>query len=47
MSPEPVSAPVLISEQPDRVRRSTASPPWRHVNSVGGVEHPMTPAWKC
>ncbi|HXO78819.1 MAG TPA: hypothetical protein VN856_02910 [Mycobacterium sp.] len=28
MSPRPVSARVLISAQPDRVRRSTASPAW-------------------
>lgn len=26
MSPRPVSAPVLIGEQPDRLRRSTVSP---------------------
>ena len=48
MSPRPVSAPVLISEQPDRVRRSTASPAFA-LREFGwrGVGLAMSPAWKC
>jgi hypothetical protein len=46
MSPRPVSAPVLMGEQPERVRRSTASPALASPGIVwGGVGHAMTPAW--
>lgn len=48
MSPRPVSAPVLICEKPDRVRRSTASPALASREfGWGGVGHPIAPAWKC
>ena len=43
MSPRSASAPVLMSEQPARVRRRTASRAWRHVNSIGRVKHPDDP----
>lgn len=39
VSPRPLPAAILI----ERVRRSPASPPRRHVNSVVRVQHPMTP----
>ena len=39
MSPRQVSAPVLI----ERVGRSTASPAFASLNSVGGVGHPDDP----
>ncbi len=48
MGLRPVTAPVLISEQPERVRRSTASPALASCDfGWGGVGQPMTPAWKC
>jgi hypothetical protein len=48
MSLRPVSAPVLMGEQPERVRRWTASPALASRGfGWGGVEQPMTPAWKC
>ena len=48
MSPRPVSAPVLMGDQRERVRRWTASPALASREfGWGGVGHPMTPAWKC
>ena len=48
MSPRRLSAPVLTSEQPERARRRTARPPSASRDfGWGGVEQPMTPAWKC
>ena len=47
MSLRPVSVPVLMGEQPEQVRRWTASPAFASPGiGLGGVEHPMTPAWK-
>jgi hypothetical protein len=47
MSLRAVSAPVLMGEQPERVRRWTASPALASREfGWGGVEQPMTPAWK-
>ena len=47
MSLRPVSVPVLMGEQPERVRRGTASPASASREfGLGGVGHPMTPAWK-
>ena len=47
MSLRPVSVPVLMGEQPERVRRGTASPALASPGiGLGGVGHPMTPAWK-
>jgi hypothetical protein len=43
MSPRPVSAPVLISEQPERVRRSTASPALASRESGWGRGAPDDP----
>ena len=37
MSLRPVSVPVLMGEQTERVRRWIASPVWRHLGSVGVV----------
>ena len=45
MSLRPVSVPVLIGEQTERVRRWTASPALASPGiGWGGVEHPMAPA---
>jgi hypothetical protein len=47
MSLRPVSVPVLMGEQPERVRRGNASPVLASPGiGSGGVGHPMTPAWK-
>jgi hypothetical protein len=47
MSLRPVSVPVLMVEQPERVRRWTASPALASREfGWGGVGHPMTPAWR-
>ena len=47
MSPWPVSVPVLLCEQPERVRRGTVSPALASPGiGLGGVGHPMTPAWR-
>jgi hypothetical protein len=47
MSLRRVSVPVLMGEQPERVRRWTASPAMASPGiGLGGVGHPMTPAWK-
>jgi hypothetical protein len=45
MSLRPVSVPVLMGEQTERVRRWTASPALASPGiGWGGVEHPMAPA---
>jgi hypothetical protein len=47
MSLRPVSAPVLMGEQRERVRRWTASPAFAvREFGWGGVGVPMSPAWK-
>jgi hypothetical protein len=47
MSLRPVSVPAPMGEQPERVRRWTASPALASAGiGLGGVGHPMTPAWK-
>ena len=47
MSLRPVWVPALTGEQPERVRRGTASPALASPGiGSGGVGHPMTPAWK-
>ena len=47
MSLRSVSAPILMGEQPERVRRWTASPASASAGiGLGGVGHPMTQAWK-
>jgi hypothetical protein len=47
MSLWPVSPPVLMGEQRERVRRWTASHALASpAVGLGGVGHPMTPAWK-
>ena len=47
MSLRPAWVPVLMGEQPDRVRRGTASPALASPGiGSGGVGHLMTPAWK-
>ena len=44
----PVSVPVLMGEQPERVRRCTATPALASPGiSLGRVWYPMTPAWMC
>ena len=48
MSLRPAWAPALMGEQPDRVRRGTASPALASPGiGSGGVWCPMTPTWKC
>ena len=47
MSLRSVSAPILMGEQPERVRRWTASPASASREfGWGGVGHPVTPTWK-
>ena len=47
MSLRPAWVPVLMGEQPDRVRRGRASPALASPGiGSGGVGHLMTPAWK-
>ena len=47
MSVRPVSVPVLIVSNEKRVRRGTARSALASTGvGLGGVGHPMTPAWK-
>ena len=47
MSHRSVSAPILMGEQPERVRRWTASSASASRGfGLGGVGDPVTPAWK-
>ena len=47
MSLRPVSVPVLMGEQPERVRPGKASPASASPGiGLGAVGHPMTPAWR-
>lgn len=42
-----MSVPVLMGEQPERARQGTVAPAVASIGiGLGGVELPMTPAWK-